>query len=110
MATFTWLPSWNAQVARKPKVLSTRFGDGYEQRVADGINTQPAHWSLEFDGRSKTEADAIEAFLLARAGAESFDWVAPDGVAGRYLCREWNRAVLAGNLYRLDMRLEEVFE
>jgi phage-related protein len=42
------------------------FGDGYEQRLAFGINTQPQLWSLEFRGRTSLDAAAIDAFLRAR--------------------------------------------
>jgi phage-related protein len=110
MATFTWPPSYQAALTRKPRVLAQKFGDGYEQRTGDGINTNPAIWSLQFNGRSQTEADGIDNFLAARAGLESFTWTAPNGVTGRYLCREWSRTIVAATIYNLAAQFEEVFE
>lgn len=110
MATFTWVPSYNASATRKPRVLATKFGDGYEQRVGDGINTNPRDWSLSFEGRKVDEADSIEAFLIARGGFESFDWTDPHGVAGKFVCREWSRIIVAPQLFNITAKFDEVFE
>lgn len=50
----------------RSRVRRVAFGDGYEQRLAFGINTQPQLWSLEFRGRTSLDAAAIDAFLRAR--------------------------------------------
>lgn len=77
MATFTWTPSIASSVALQPRIRSVRFGDGYEQRAADGINPLLAKWTVTFENRSEAEANQIMAFLAARGGVESFDWLAP---------------------------------
>lgn len=108
MATFTWYPAPDARRSVAARVLSARFGDGYEQRIGDGINTMLAVWSLEFRGKSRTEMDEIEAFLVARAGVESFDWTDPAGVAGKYLCREWRRVELGVGRVNITADFEQV--
>ena len=35
---FFWKPSYSANINKRPRVKSIRFGDGYEQIIADGIN------------------------------------------------------------------------
>jgi len=40
VATFTWIPSVGANLSIRPIVRRVAFGDGYEQRLAFGINTQ----------------------------------------------------------------------
>ena len=60
MATFTWTPSVGASVALRPNVRRVAFGDGYEQRLAFGLNTKPEVWTLEFRGRTSLDAAAIE--------------------------------------------------
>lgn len=107
MATFTYAPQ-TASKSLKPRVRVAAFGDGYEQRVADGINTSPAQWSLSFV-RITAEADAILAFLAARAGTEAFDWSAPDGVAGRYVCRDWSSSLNGPMAKTVTATFEEVF-
>jgi len=89
MATFAWSPQ-TAQKSAEPRVLSAAFGDGYQQRVGDGINALAASWELTFS-RTAADIDAIEDFLIARAGVESFDWTDPDGNAIRAICPSWAR-------------------
>lgn len=92
MATFTFTPDFGAAADYKPRVRVTNFGDGYEQRVPDGINTARDAWSLRFAVRNDTETNAILAFLRARNAFEAFNWTPPGEVAPiRVICREWQR-------------------
>lgn len=110
MATFTYAPDFGAAKSQQPKVTSVRFGDSYEQRVAIGLNTNPQTWSLSFSMRDDTEAEAIDAFLVARGGAESFDWTPPGGTAGKYICREWSKTIERYNLNTIQAKFEQVFD
>lgn len=110
MATFTWTPSFEATEASRPRVRKTQFGDGYEQRVRFGLNTNPKEWSLTFAERSDAERDAILAFLDARGGAESFDWTAPRGGAGKYVCEEWQVTLRACNFNTIQAKFRQVYE
>jgi phage-related protein len=89
MATFTAAPDFGATVSEKPRLVEARFGDGYTQRAGDGINVIAQSWSLRFSGRTATEYAAILSFLRAQSGYTAFDWTAPDGTVGIWVCREW---------------------
>lgn len=110
MATFSYIADYTANRTIKPRVRALKFGDGYEQRTADGINTQPATWALSFNARTTTEADAIESFLSTHAGITVFDWTPPVGAAGRYICREWNRVCERFNINSVTCTFEQVYE
>ncbi|MDX2074707.1 MAG: phage tail protein [Alphaproteobacteria bacterium] len=110
MATFTWTPSHPATADEMPKVKVAKFGDGYEQRQADGINNNLLKWSLNFTNRTLTEAAQIITFLRARAGVEAFDWTDPDGNAGKYVCRSWSRSLPYGNVRSITATFEQVAE
>ena len=45
------------------RVLSAKFGDGYEQRVLDGINNIEETYDVSFRNRSKAEINTIADFL-----------------------------------------------
>lgn len=108
MSTFTWQPLTGAKVAYAPKVRTAVFGDGYEQRVKDGLNANPRTWNLTFkDG--VTNINAILAFLKARGGAESFTWVPPDAVEGKFICSQWDMEYQTG-VSTLSATFKEVFE
>ena len=110
MATFTWIPSVGANLLMRPTVRRVAFGDGYEQRLAFGINTQPQVWSLEFRGRTNTEAAAIDAFLRTRGGVQAFDWTPPGGTAAKFVCEEWSRSVDEPNVETVRATFKQVFD
>ena len=110
MAVFTYTPDYGAEKDIKPNVRQSKFGDGYQQRQANGINTMPGTWPLTFSLRTDTEADAVEAFLVARAGGEAFDWTPPSGAAGKYVCMAWRRRKDRYNLNTITCTFEQVYE
>lgn len=79
MADFEFHASFSPASTRRPRVLTTRFGDGYEQRAADGIHADLQTWALPFDAVPTEEAEAIEAFLVSKGGVIPFTWVPPRG-------------------------------
>lgn len=91
MPTFVWIPSFEIEQQKRPRVLRSQFGDGYQQRTVDGLNANPNRFPLTFQQRDQAEADAIMAFLDNAAGAANFDWTPPGGVAGKYICPEYSR-------------------
>ncbi len=107
MATFDTAPQ-SANLSRQPRVRTARFGDGYEQRVADGINSAPKSWALTFT-RPAAEADVVLAFFVARNGVEAFDWTDPEGEAGKYVCREWSSALIGPVAKSITATFEQVF-
>lgn len=107
--TFAWHPDLGAQQSMAPSVQQTKFGDGYELRVAKGINTTPRTWEVSFT-RSQSEAGAILDFLEARAGLEAFVWTDPLNREGTYVCREWSGSQQAFGVYVVSATFEQVFE
>ncbi len=63
------------------RTLTAALGDGYQQVTSDGINNLRATWTLEWDGMSKAEMQAIDAFFVAQAGYLVFQWTAPGDTA-----------------------------
>lgn len=111
MAIFTWTPDFNAQVQIKPRVRAVSFGDGYQQRQADGINNVPQVWSLQWQNRDNTETAAIKSFLQTRAGVEAFDWTPPNEVTAiRVVCSEWTVSTVRYNLNNASATFTQVFE
>lgn len=111
MPTFTHVPEFGASKEVKPNVTKVSFGDGYESRIASGINRQPEIWTLTFANRTTADADAIESFLAARAGQENFDWIPPrQSVARKFVCRQWSRVISSAGFDTISAMFEEVFE
>ena len=111
VATGQTTPDFGAQKQSKPNIRVARFGDGYEQRTAFGINTNPKIWNLTWSAKSNSVAAAIEAFFDARGGQEAFTWT-PLGSATAYkwVCRQWNRELQYADINTVTATFEQVFE
>lgn len=110
MAVFTYTPDFGAIKKLSPKIKSISFGDGYEQRARDGLNTNPQTWDLTFSNRTDTEASNIDAFLTARGGYESFTWTPYNESAGKYVCKEWSKSLDSYNRNTITATFMQVFE
>jgi phage-related protein len=93
MAVFDWIESAATTLDEEPRVLQTRFGDGYAQRQADGLNPLAQQWSVKFSAVDNANADDLIAFLRARGGVEAFDWTPLWHTAAiRVVCPRWSRS------------------
>jgi|TARA_R100001463_G_scaffold92318_1_gene147073 phage-related protein len=112
MATFPSIdPNFGASKASQPNVRNVRFGDGYSQRLRYGLNTDLKIWTLSWENISETDADTIEAFLEARAGAEHFDWSPPDETTTyKWICQEWEKQMASAGLNTLTATFIQVVE
>lgn len=108
MSTFSWTPDFGSKLSIKPRTLEARFGDGYAQRAANGINTQAQVWTLKFTV-SPSEADAIMAFLEAAGGTTPFDWTPPRYPAAKFVCTAWDRDFGSAGLETVNAVFEQDF-
>lgn len=61
----------------EPRSLKFNFGDGYTQRVRDGIHTIKETYTANFVNRPESEIMQIEAFLEDRGGVDPFAFTPP---------------------------------
>ena len=64
----------------KSKIRVAKFGDGYEQRIADGINNVEEQYRVTFSNREKAIIDDI-AFFFELKKQHSFEFTIPDSNA-----------------------------
>jgi len=67
-------PDRGLKADQQPRILKATYGDGYEQRVAAGINNLPESWSLTWKNRTSAEANKIVKFFEVQGGVTAFDW------------------------------------
>jgi len=106
---FTWVPDRGTSTKSKPRVLRAKFGDGYEQRAPDGLNSNNKSWSLVFVNRPEAEGTAITAFLDDKLGATSFLYSPPDDITQyTVICPDWTAVVPAVGVTSISAKFEEV--
>lgn len=71
-------PDYGLKQSGSFRVKTVTFGDGYEQRIPDGINTVRRKWSVSWSMLNKAQKDMLEEFLYRMKGAYSFVWHIPD--------------------------------
>jgi len=92
-----------------------KFGDGYEQRIVDGINNVEEQYSVNFSNRAKATIDDIVAFFESRKGA-AFNFTIPDNNAGsgettiKVVCTEYSLNYDNGITYSCSTTLRRVYE
>ena len=107
---------FNKQVV--PRVLSAQFGDGYEQVVADGINTLNEQFSASFVTRDRDEIDNIVAYFDALAGVTPFTLTLNDHRVGitspnektiKVRCINWSQVFFHEYYYTCTATFKRVY-
>ena len=104
-------PMYGAQEQTVQNVLRTKFGDGYEQRSANGINSTQRIWPLTYR-YSPTEMTELVTFLKSTGGVQSFTWTPPVGATGLFIVKDgqMSRTIANPGYEELSVTFEEVFE
>ena len=104
--------------ASTPRVLTAKFGDGYEQRAVDGINNLAETYTLTFKTRPKADIDDIVAFLDSKQNVTKFTFTLPDtnnttrtGERDvKVVAQEYSTNYEYDDFYTLNLTLRRVFE
>ena len=76
MKTFRWKVKPDMEVNSQPSVREVRFGDGYSQRMAAGLNADLKTYRVMLSV-TREEARHLEAFLAEHGGWKAFLWKPP---------------------------------
>ena len=99
-----------------PKIHTMDFGDGYTQRIADGINNLQQTMNVSFSTRPKAEIDDLVAFFESLNGVTKFRFDLADSNAGsstetiKVVCSEWEQTWVYDDYYTLDATFRRVYE
>ena len=100
------------QLDYKPEVDVIKFGDGYQQRRARGINSLPLSTTATIryhKVRDKDMIKSLDSFLVRHGGYKSFELI-PPGKTERILilCSEWSK-VDNGAYVEYSLQFQQVF-
>ena len=112
----------------QPRVLTAQFGDGYSQRLIDGINPLIETINVTFNTRDKAEIDHIISFFESKGGVSSFtfnvnqqyysspgvttetDVTSSDELALKVICSTWNKIYNFGDYWSVTATFVRVYE
>jgi phage-related protein len=89
-------------------VRAIAFGDGYEQRAPDGLNSDMRTRALSFSGRSAAEMASIKSFIEAQGGTLSFDYTHPGDISRKYVCKKWTINDAGYNIVSITADFQQV--
>lgn len=94
-----------------PKVFSTKFDDGYEQRIQQGLNNMPEEYSPKWAKLPQYTADSLIAFFEANAGVNWFYWRSPNALAKKkWVATNWQKVDDVGGLVTVSANFRQVFD
>ena len=93
------------------RVLETKFGDGYKQTAADGINNIGGNLPLEWRNITTAQANTLIAFFRGKAGYLPFRYKIPtESAAWVWKCKRWHRDHDRAGLTNVYATLERAFD
>ena len=90
-------------------VLSSKFGDGYEQNISVGINNRKGQWTYTRTAQ-KAEIQEIKAFFDAHKGADSFLWDSPLDGEVRVVAGDYMPVSLGGDVWSISTTFTQDFK
>ena len=100
----------------KPRTHTSKFGDGYEQRLVAGINPLKEEFDVKFNNRARAEIDDIVAFFESKKGVTNFSFTYPDTNSGgneatiRVVCDDWSTSYESAVSSSLSAKFRRVYE
>ena len=96
-----------------PKIHTMDFGDGYTQRITDGINNLQQTMQVSFSTRPKAEIDDLVAFFESLGGVNKFEMTIDDSNGNetiKVLCQQWSQTWAFDNFYSLSATFQRCYE
>ena len=115
IGSFDVIPDKGFTRGVKHKVLTAKFGDGYQQRSLLGINTRQETYKLQLKNRTDTEIDKIAAFLDSKAGL-SFPFLVTEfghtsgDTSCKVTCENYNISYTVPGFSSMNLTFKRVFE
>ena len=113
MATLPFEPklAGDASATVTPRTLRVDFGDGYNQRAGDGINTTPAKWTLKWD-LIAADATTLITFFRTHGGYTAFEWTPPRSATGpkKFIINDWGEVPYGDSGATITANIEQVYD
>jgi phage-related protein len=104
METFHWRPQNSLTSSVSPKLKVIKFGNGYEQRIKDGINNDLCSYNVTFVWLSE-DISLIDDFLSRHNAIKAFLWREPNSHK-TIKNRNWHSSNFTAILNNLAINLE----
>lgn len=108
--------AFSPNFSEEPRVRRVKFGDGYEARVADGLNRTAMQISVPWKNRTHQELLTLMDFFRRHDGRHWFFYTPHgEGIRRKFVCSKWsysrssNSSVLSPR-FDIDATFYQVFD
>lgn len=93
------------------RIIEMKYGNGYGQRAADGLNNSVSSWEVSWENILASEQTTIiTAFETAR-GVDYFTWTPPGSASEKkFIVKKYSQAAMSGEIYSVSASLEQTFD
>lgn len=104
------LISQSSSKGGEQNILETKYGDGYTQTAAWGINATRDKWGLQWAALYKTERDQFWTFFNTVGLYDVWDWQAPgDSTVKQWRFTEYPTESINAGLYSISAPCTQEF-
>ncbi len=97
-----------SRLSERPRVLEAKFGDGYRQVAADGVNHIDRTFEAVWRAVPIADLDTLVAFFRARGAVEAFEFTLPGETAARlWRCERWREQRVSASHANLTATFRE---
>lgn len=82
--------SQSTSASLKTRVNKVSFGDGYETRAGDGLNTVQKTYNLMWKSIPETDRVILDDFFTEEKGVGHFAYTPPNGSELNWTCDDWS--------------------
>ncbi len=86
---FFFIPSYSVKAKTDNNAIITKLGNGYEQRMPQGVNNFSQSIDMSFEDRTNREVRAITNFVQDKAGVYPFPVLLPDPMVSNQPNLKW---------------------
>jgi phage-related protein len=93
------------------RVLKIRFGNGYEQRTPDGINSSEQTRSITYSNLTSAERTTLWQFINGVGGVKWFTYTPPGLSQMKFVIEgSVSEQPLSGDLYNISFTIRQVYD
>ena len=110
-----FIPDKTLTRSTRPQKYEANFGDGYQQRLAKGINNLKEEYRVSFKTRPKEVIDDLVDFIDSLNGVTNFSFTVPDSNNGgettiKVICDDYSKNYEFDNYYTFTGTFKRVYE
>lgn len=103
-------PSYGWAGKTEAKILEAEFGDGYSQRMPDGLNWLRDSMPLRWENLHEAEKDTLIDFFADHGGYIYWLWAPPGEDQKKWVATSWERTPKGADCYTVVANVKQVFD